>query len=211
MNTSLSQKRGFTLIEIIVSMAIFAVVAVVAVGALLKIIDSNKKAQNIQAAVTNLNFAMTTMSRELIVGSKYNCNSNFMPADSGNTLSTYFTNVISFRSSGSVSDPTSPTKLCKPNTAYAYRFNPISGVGYSLQKAEQSRIVSCGNSISDSDFHDIISSVNVIITGYKINLIYDQTTHQYPIVTIRVIGYAGASEKDKTYFDIQTSASARKL
>ena len=53
-NQKPSSHRGFTLIEIIVSLGLFAIVAIVAAGALLKILDSNKKAQSIQNTMTNL-------------------------------------------------------------------------------------------------------------------------------------------------------------
>jgi prepilin-type N-terminal cleavage/methylation domain-containing protein len=64
-------QKGFTLVEIMVSLAIFSVVMVVALGAFLKIVDVNKRAQSIESAVNNLNFTMEAMSRELRTGSQY--------------------------------------------------------------------------------------------------------------------------------------------
>src|ERR1039458_2601710 len=54
---------GFTLVEMMVSIAIFMVVAVVAVAALLKIVDANRKSQTLQDAVNNINFAMDSITR----------------------------------------------------------------------------------------------------------------------------------------------------
>ena len=64
-------KRGFTLVEMVVSLGIFSLVMVVAMGAFLKITDVNKRAQNVKNAVNNVNFTLEAMSRELRTGSEY--------------------------------------------------------------------------------------------------------------------------------------------
>ncbi len=65
------KKQGFSLIEIMVSLAIFAIVVVVATGALLSTIDATKKAQATQTVLTNLNLALEGMTREIRTGSDY--------------------------------------------------------------------------------------------------------------------------------------------
>lgn len=65
------KKQGFSLIEIMVSLAIFAIVVVVATGALLTTIDATKKAQATQTVLTNLNLALEGMTREIRTGSDY--------------------------------------------------------------------------------------------------------------------------------------------
>lgn len=69
-------KRGFTLIEILVSVAIFAVVMVIALGALLSVSVSDRKAESLKAVINNLNFAMDSMARAIRTGYNYNCNSS---------------------------------------------------------------------------------------------------------------------------------------
>lgn len=69
-------KKGFTLIEIIVSLAIFALVMIVALGAFLKIVDVNKRAQAIEMSVNSLTFAVEAMSRELRIGKQYKVTNN---------------------------------------------------------------------------------------------------------------------------------------
>lgn len=218
-------KGGFTLIEIIVSMAIFSVVAVVAAGALLKIIDANKKAQSIQASITNLNFALESMTRELRVGSKYQCGSGFVEANGATTMSTASAcefgsesgeGYIAFKSSETALKPDGSGQPCSSpsyNLAYEYRFKALNTTPetYTLEKAQQSQpTVSCGgvDPIYSSDFSSIISPKNVKITGYKISVIYD-SSHQYPLASILISGYTGIREKDRTYFTVQTAASAR--
>jgi prepilin-type N-terminal cleavage/methylation domain-containing protein len=66
-------QRGFSLIEVLVSMALFIVVLTIGVGALLVLISANSKAQNMQAAVSNIQFALDSMAREIRTGNGYYC------------------------------------------------------------------------------------------------------------------------------------------
>jgi prepilin-type N-terminal cleavage/methylation domain-containing protein len=68
-----SNKSGFTLIEVIVSLALFSVVITIAVGALLILIASNRQLQNEQSVLSNLSFALDSMTREIRTGSNYYC------------------------------------------------------------------------------------------------------------------------------------------
>jgi len=67
------RSRGFTLVELLVSTAIFAVVMTISVGALLSLADANKKAQAIKSVMNNLNFALESMARNMRVGFDYHC------------------------------------------------------------------------------------------------------------------------------------------
>jgi prepilin-type N-terminal cleavage/methylation domain-containing protein len=61
-------KKGFTLVEIMVSIAIFSLVLVAAMGAILSVVDANRKAQTLVEAMNNLNFAMESISRTIKTG-----------------------------------------------------------------------------------------------------------------------------------------------
>ena len=65
--------RGFTLIEMIVAVGLFAVVSLVAVSALLSLVDANRKAQALQSVINNLNVAVDGMARAIREGSNYRC------------------------------------------------------------------------------------------------------------------------------------------
>jgi prepilin-type N-terminal cleavage/methylation domain-containing protein len=90
MNTHQTQS-GFTLVEMIVSLAIFAVVVTVSVGALLVLVGTNQRLQGEQGIMTNLSFALDSMTREIRTGSYYYCfrssNSNNI-TNSGSSLDT---------------------------------------------------------------------------------------------------------------------------
>jgi len=61
-NFSARKNSGFTLIEIMVAITIFAIVAIVVTGTLVALSASNRKIQNIKKAVDNLNFTLNSMA-----------------------------------------------------------------------------------------------------------------------------------------------------
>ncbi len=67
------KNSGFTLIEMMVAVAIFSVVMLVAVGALLSVMDANRKAQALKNVINNINFTLESMSRTVRTGSAYHC------------------------------------------------------------------------------------------------------------------------------------------
>src|SRR3989338_5348699 len=76
----LPAQRGFTLIEMIVAVALFAVVMLVSVGALLSLVGANRKAQALQSVMNNLNIALDGMVRSIRMGTSYRCASS-APSD----------------------------------------------------------------------------------------------------------------------------------
>ncbi len=75
--------RAFTLIEIMVAVSIFAIVMLVGVGALLTMVEVNKRAQGINSVMNNLNAAVEQMSRSIRVGSTYYCGDISTPPSAG--------------------------------------------------------------------------------------------------------------------------------
>jgi len=67
------KQSGFTLIEMIVSLGVFSVVVTTAVGAMLVLVSTNQQLQAEQSVMTNLSFALDTMTREIRTGFHYNC------------------------------------------------------------------------------------------------------------------------------------------
>ena len=73
----------------IVSLALFSVVVTVAIGALLVLVQSNDDLQGEQNVMTNLSFALDSMTREIRTGTRYYCTSSVSNSgifNNGNSL-----------------------------------------------------------------------------------------------------------------------------
>lgn len=64
-------QKGFTLIEMMVAVALFSVVMLVSIGALLSLVDAGRRAQAVQSVMNNLNVALDSMVRSLRMGQRY--------------------------------------------------------------------------------------------------------------------------------------------
>lgn len=74
-----STKKGFSLVEMIVSLGIFTIVLFIATSAFLAVVNADRKSRATRIAMDNLNLALEDMSRRIKTGSSYNC---------GNTMNT---------------------------------------------------------------------------------------------------------------------------
>lgn len=66
-------KKGFTLVEMMVAVSIFAIVALSATSAFLMADRINKRAQAMKVVVDNLHFALNSMAFNLKQGGLYHC------------------------------------------------------------------------------------------------------------------------------------------
>ncbi len=196
-----SSQQGFTLVEMIVSLAIFTIVAVVAVGALLKVTDANKKSQTLKTAINNLNFALESMSREMRVGANYAASSdiggisapfNIVKKQSG-SISSGNPWVVVFNTSKTADDGSGD--FCNLINAYKYDENEMT-----IMKAEQE---SCDGELV---FHHLISP-DVKITESILDVSSDDTVQPKAFFWFK--GYTGDRARDKTEFELQTTVSQR--
>ena len=68
--------RGYTLLELIVAVGIFSVVMLAATGAYFTLIDLDRRARAVNDVVSNLSFAVDSMSRTVRTGTAYKCNNS---------------------------------------------------------------------------------------------------------------------------------------
>lgn len=85
--TNFQSKRGYTLIELIIAVGIFALVMVLASGAYFMMINLNRQTQAVVTGINNLSYALETMSRQMRMGINYICNGIGDCAGGGSTLS----------------------------------------------------------------------------------------------------------------------------
>ncbi len=71
-NTRHAQK-GFTLIEVMIAVALFIIIMTIGTGAVLNSNNTHKKTQAVRAVMDNLSFVMEDMARNLRLGSNYHC------------------------------------------------------------------------------------------------------------------------------------------
>jgi len=67
--------KGFTLIELMVSVTIFIIVMVISLGSLLSISAAERKAEALKTVMNNLSFGLESMSRTIRTGVDYHCGS----------------------------------------------------------------------------------------------------------------------------------------
>jgi len=69
----MKKEGGYTLIELIVAVGLFAMVMLLASGAYIMMIGLNRQAQGLATGIDNLSFALETMTRDIRTGGGYNC------------------------------------------------------------------------------------------------------------------------------------------
>jgi len=188
----LQAKRGFTLVEMIVSVGLLSIVMLVSVGALLALTGANRKAQALQSVMNNLNVALDGMVRSIRMGSNYHCGTgvfigtnNLDDCSNGNT-------VFIFKPFGG-----------NPNQ-WVYRFDTDGTYCGTNQICK---------SVDSGTHYVALTSPEVTIDSMRF---YVQGTTpgdtEQPKAVITVQGTAGAANiKTKTTFSIQATAVQRLL
>jgi prepilin-type N-terminal cleavage/methylation domain-containing protein len=212
LNKTSNFNKGFTLIEMMVSLAIFTVVALVSVGAFLKVLDANKKSVNLKTTINNLNFALESISREMRVGKDYYYiySSSALPGTVAYNFNSKLDDsglspennhwLIAFRSSkNSRVHGNSIGAVC--NLIYAYRYDKVNK---KIQKAQQDR--DCDYSLTDSDFRDL-TATEIKITNSRVRV--STIPNKQPYAFFFIEGESGAKESEKVNFSMQTSVSQR--
>lgn len=194
---------GFTLIEMLVSVALFATVMVIATGAIFTIINGNKKAQAINTVVNNLNFSIESMVRDMKTGFQYTCGANTSgltlgqmgQASSDNTCAAATpTGVVSFFST------------LKPQTApVEYRFIPNNGsTPGTIQRTDLALSSTYNLTSQDIDITKVQFYISSCLTT-------NCTTKTQPSIFLIIEGTAKISDSQVSNFHIQTFVSQRLL
>lgn len=197
-------QRGFSIIEMLVATALFSVVMVMAVSALLTVIDGNRKAQALKSVMNNLNFAIESMSRTMRVGIHYRCNDNlvaFVPPTPGPGIiedprnCPFGGHLVAFEAFGKV--------VGDPNDQYIYRFTRESGPN---SRGRIDRSTDGGDNFIPITAPEVnIEKFVFYVTGAE-----DDDDEQ-PKVVMTISGSAGVKDRIRTEFNLQTTISQRIL
>ncbi len=194
-STKIHLKKGFTLIELMVSTSIFMVVMLIAMGSLLVTSSLAKKSNALNFTMDNLSFAIESMSRSLRMGTNYTC------------------------SSTSINLTTNPTPSDCPNGGSLIAFIPATAdsnvrMAYELiQRADSSTntIERCETTSGGSvNCVDLISpNINIEVLNFFVRGASHSDLIQ-PSVYVIIRGSV-IIKKRKTSFAIQTMISQRTL
>lgn len=163
----------------------------VATGSVFSIVEANKKTHALKSVMTNLNFALESMMREIRVGLRYACGA-------GGDCPTTPGSIFTFKANRDV-DGDSFYSISDNNDRIEYSLVSVGGINR-IQK----RIFSSG-----ATYHVTAPEIN--IDSMKFYVIGSGTTDQkQPKVVIIIQGYAG-SGKTKSSFNIETTISQRAI
>lgn len=198
-NTAPIWVSGFTLIELMVATTIFTIVMLMGVGSLVTSSNAAKSAQKLQIAVDNVNFAMESMTREIRMGTNYDCvNPYAMSKDDKSVHDCVNGGIIAFTPQQIGSNP--PSRV-----GYFRQVTTINGVaGYTLTRCEYVN--------NNNNCASIVSpSVNVEGMGFYVvgsDLPTNTTDKRQPSVRILMKGTISINGVG-TPFALQTMASQR--
>jgi prepilin-type N-terminal cleavage/methylation domain-containing protein len=186
-------KKGFTLIEIMTAVSVFAVITTISMGSILTVFDVNRKSESIKTVMDNLNLALESMAREMRFGTNYICNPLLPmldtitapdPCTGGDTS-------VAFLATDGV-------------TKIVYR-QTDNGVGTGIEKSRDG-----GQSFVPVTAPELtIQDIKFFVIGALPSV--SEGSPLQPKVLIRIRGVAGSKEGTKTSFTIQTLVSQRKL
>ncbi len=192
--------KGFTLIEMLVSVALFSVVMVMALGALLSLSVADRKAEALKSAMDNINFALDSMSRSIRTGYAYHCGSvggQDCPAGSNTFVFTASTGVqTAYQLESLVKDPSGAAAACGQTTPN----------------------VGCIERSVNGGAWAPITAPNVVIQdlsgngGYLFHVYGSQVgaaDNQQPMVIITLSGFTQVSTTQQSTFDLQTVVTQR--
>ena len=191
-----NRKSGFTLVELLVSLTLFTAVITISMGSLLVVIDANAKAQNMQEVMTNLTFALDSMTREIRTGSAYYCDAS-IPDSLSETATRDCTNQ---RAVSNVEGGVSFTEGGNKRIAY-----PLSGGTIERRIGDDSWVPLTSEAVT-------ISTMNFTVTGSeKFDVVTESGDTTPPTVTLFISGSAGELETVDTSFSLQTTITKRLL
>lgn len=93
MSMRIKTKQGFTLVELLVSVGVFAVVAVLITGGYITVLGYARHAEATASATDNLAFALENVTRNLRTGYSYSCGTSLGLGDCGGSGNTSFSFV----------------------------------------------------------------------------------------------------------------------
>ncbi len=181
-------KKGFTLIEIMVSISVFSIIMLISSGSIFSVFDANRKSQTLRSVMDNLNLSLESMTRTIRFGSRYHCD-----ITQGGGLNT---------TRDCAAGANSIAVLDSSGAQVVYQ---LCTSGANTGRIARSADCNVGPFITGTDV--TINSLSFFVLGSDT---YSATTNLIqPKVVISITGRAGVKTSSRTDFRLQTLVSQR--
>jgi prepilin-type N-terminal cleavage/methylation domain-containing protein len=191
---------GFSLLEILVAVSVFAVVMTIGLRSVLTVVDANQKTQSLNAVMANLNITLESMTRSLRTGVNYRCgNATTLETEPGDCTGEGWSDRVSFIPQEEIETefeggvPTrieyfldQETKRIKKDIAVAGTYATDHTTGFMTPSIEELEIEE--------------------LRFYVMNTTNEEAQ---PKIIIKIRGYAKIKGRTASTFDIQTLVSQR--
>jgi prepilin-type N-terminal cleavage/methylation domain-containing protein len=190
--------RGFTIVEMMVALALFTVVMTIATGAFLSLIGGSGKLQGEATVMTSLNFVMDSMTREIRTGTHYYCKADAELTLNDLTSTQNCTNgvdTLSFLESGaSLSDGSTSGRITYYVDSTSGTKKLMRQIGYSGVNTPQSMLSS-----------DVtLKSLQFFVSGTGLS------DARQPTVTV-IIEAQDPNESNGKVYTLETTVTQREL
>ena len=177
------------------------VVVTMSVGTLLVLIDANTKQQKIQSIITNITFALDSMTREIRTGQNYYCINNLADTAESNgsatrDCATGANSLVITESGGSLTNGLGSGT----SKRIAYRYNATN-------KSIERRLADTGIWQSITAPEVTITTLDFIVTGTD----RLPTDERSPTVTIYIEGKSNSTSDTDSTFQMQTTVTQKIL
>ncbi len=176
--------KGFSLIEILVAVSVFAIAAVISSEALLSASDAQQKILSLRVVQDNLSYVFDTMGKEVRTGKSYHC---------GVTIDDF-------------SD--TPRDCASPGgPSFTFRNSAGYKITYRINSGRIERVLN-----GDPATSLVLTSSDANITSLTFYVVGAPAgDYLQPRLTIVLRGTAGLKEKIKSHLNIQTTISQRMI
>ena len=205
-----NNQRGFTLVELLVSVFLFSIVMTISMGALLVLLDANQKGQGVQTVMSNLSFAIDSMTRNVRTGYAYNCQDWDEWDDDyklGDNLDDNDTNDCKITDDGAAISFIDGRTLKR--MAYGYYDDPADLDGYIRRKIDDGpwmRLTS--DELNVTNFTIVVEGSDQGITGSGAA---SDNDYKQPTAQFLIEGYIVSDEDTDIDFRLQTEITQRTL
>ncbi len=206
------RSEGFTLVEVMVAVGLFVVVAIISITAVLSVNSTHRRTREYRQALDSVNFLMEDMSRNIRLGMKYHCDASVISDVENNSLSDLDTPIDCWSGSPAISFEGQNGDSSTNTDQVAYMIAPKKiGSGYTVYKKNQDSEI-MHQVLPEEIFIDQDSSHFITIgalPGDDVNNPSSDPTDQIqPRVNIVLSGYV-VYKGENILFNIQTTVTQR--